>query len=363
MSDQRSRESSLALVFKTQRMFRLGADPESRIFKDVAIRVHHFAVQAHTLWIKDAIGEAKHVTIMPGTIYYENTLMTKQGYRQFTEAQAIDFIKKHGSKTFFLMEYYKWINNNQLKNLPHKNEVYVQSSHNTKTSPFFLHLVLCLFGNLSNVLTNMEDLIINVVSAKNSRIGLSYRANALLQQHVETMYNNHCVSFYSAELRRVLGEIDLMSDAASDAGSKGSTALASDPMILVDVPPCWAAHKLRTPLRSIIETFEDCDLRRLPFSVGAIRTTCWRAIKKEISKFASTVFKSADGLDKFRAISAEEYYALRSVKNRPTGREANQENSSSSSSNVGVNMDIDESLLNFAKPCGNRSLWYEDPKK
>ena len=82
VSDQRSRESSLAPVFKTQRMFRLGADPESRIFKDVAITVHRFAVQAHTSWSKDAIGEAKDITIMAGTIYYENT----QVYLHFREA-------------------------------------------------------------------------------------------------------------------------------------------------------------------------------------------------------------------------------------------------------------------------------------
>ena len=80
-----------------------------------------------------------------------------------------------------------------------------------------------------------------------------------------------------------------------------------------------------------------------------------------ISEFAGTVFKSADGLDKFRAISAEEYNALRNVKNKPAGREANQEKSSSS--NVGVSMDIDESLLTFAKLCGKRSLGSEEPKK
>ena len=299
---------------------------------------------------------------MPGTIYYENTLMTKQVYLQFTEAQAIDFINKHGSKPFFIMEYYKWIRNNQLKNQPHEYEVYVRSTQKTKTNPFLFFLVLSLYGDLLNVLTNMEDLVINVVSAKKLRIGLSHRANALLQQHVQTMYNNHGVSFYSDELRRVLREIDVMSDVASDAGSTRSTAPASESMILVDIPPWWAAHELRTALCSISETFKDYDLRRLPWSVGAVHTTSWRAIKKEIIKFASAVFKIADGLDKFRAISAEEYNALRNVKNKPAGREANQEKSSSSS-NVGVNMDIDESLLNFAKLCGKRSLGSEEPKK
>ena len=275
----------------------------------------------------------------------------------------IDFIKTHGSKPFFIMEYYKWISNNQLKNQTHKYEVYVRSTHKTKTSLFLSFLVLSLFGDLSNVLTNMEDLIINVVSTKKLRAGLSHRANALLQQHVEAMYNNNGVSFYSDELRRVLREIDVMSIAASDVGSTGSTAPASDAMIVVDVPPWWAAHELRTAVCSITETFKDCGLRRPPLSVGAVRTTSWRAIKKEIIKFVGTVFKSADGLDKFRAISAEEYNALRNVKNRPAGREANQENSSSSSSNVRVNMDIDESLLNFAKLCGKRSLGCEEPKK
>ena len=77
VSNRRSRESSLAPVFKTQRMFRLGADPESSISKDVAITVHRFKVQAHSSWIKDAVGEAKDIAIMPGTICYENTLMTK----------------------------------------------------------------------------------------------------------------------------------------------------------------------------------------------------------------------------------------------------------------------------------------------
>ena len=153
VSDQRSGESSLAPAFKTQRMFRLGADPESRIFKDVAITVHRFAVQAHSSWIKNAIGEAKDIAIMPGTIYYENTLMTKQVYLQFTEAQAIDFINKQGSKPFFIMEYYKWIRNNQFKNQPHKYEVYIRSTHKTKTSPFLFLLVLSLFGDLSNVTT------------------------------------------------------------------------------------------------------------------------------------------------------------------------------------------------------------------
>ena len=71
-----------------------------------------------------------------------------------------------------------------------------------------------------------------------------------------------------------------------------------------------------------------------------------------MSDFAGTVVKSADGLDKFRAISAEEYNALRNVKNLPAGRDTNQEKSSSSSSTVGVNMDIDEGLLNFAKLYG-----------
>ena len=205
---------------------------------------------------------------------------------------------------------------------------------------------------VTNVLTNMEDLIINVVSPKKLCIGVSHRANALLQQHVETMYNNHGVSFYSDELRQVLREIDVMSDAASVAGSTCSTAPAMDAMTLVDVPPWWAAHELRTALCLISETFKDCDLRRLSFFVGAVRTTSWRAIKKEISKFAGTVFKSADGLDKFRAISAEEYNALRNVKNKPARHEANQEKSSSS--NVGVNTDIDKSLLTFAKLCGKR---------
>ena len=207
--------------------------------------------------------------------------------------------------------------------------------------------MLSLFGDLSNVLTNMEDLIINVVSATKLRISLSHKANALLQQHVETMYNNHGLSFYTDELHRVLREIDITSDAASDAGSTNSTTPASDAMILVDVPPWWAAHELRTAMCSISGTFKDCDLRRQPFSAGAVRTTSWRAIKKEISKFVGTVFKSADGLDKFRAISAEEYNALRNVKNKPAGREANQEKSSSS--NVGVHMDIDESVLNFVE--------------
>ena len=96
VSHQRSRESSLAPVFRTQRMFRLCADPESRIFKDVAIRVHRFAVQAHSSWIKAGIGEAKEIAIMPGTIYYENALMTKQVYLQFTEARAIDFMRNMG---------------------------------------------------------------------------------------------------------------------------------------------------------------------------------------------------------------------------------------------------------------------------
>ena len=207
-------------------------------------------------------------------------------YVQFTEAHAIDFINKHGSKPFFIMEYYKWITKNQLKNQPNKYEVYVRSTHKTKTSPFLFLLVVSLFGDLSNVLTNMKDLIINVVCAKKLRIGLSHRANTLLQQHVATMYNNHGVSFYSDELRPVLREIDVMLDAAGDAGSTGSTAPASDAMILVDVPPWCAAHELRTALCSISETFKDCDLRRLPFSVGAVRTLSWRAIKKEISKFA-----------------------------------------------------------------------------
>ena len=135
------------------------------------------------------------------------------------------------------MECYKWIRNNQLKNQPHKYEVYVRSTHKTKTSPFLFFLVLSLFGDLSNVLTNMEDLIINVVSPTKLRIGLSHMANALLQQHVETIYNNHGVSFYSDELRRVLKENNVMSDAASDAGSTGSTTPASDAMIRVDVPP------------------------------------------------------------------------------------------------------------------------------
>ena len=224
-------------MFKAQRMFRLGVDLESTIFKDVAITAHRFAVQAHSSWIKDAIGEAKDIAIMPDTIYYENILMTKEVYLQFTEAQAIDFINKHGSKSFFIMEYYKWIRNNQLKNQPHKHEVYLRSTYKTKTSPFLVFLVLSLFGDVSNVLTNMEDLVINVVSAIKLRIGLSHRWNALLQQHVETMFNNHGVSFYSDELRRVLREIDVMSDAASKGGSTGSTAPASDAMILVDVPP------------------------------------------------------------------------------------------------------------------------------
>ena len=56
---------------------------------------------------------------------------------------------------------------------------------------------------------------------KKLRIGVSHRANALLQQHVETMYTNHGVSFYNDELCRVLREIDVMSDTASDAGSTG----------------------------------------------------------------------------------------------------------------------------------------------
>ena len=218
-------------------MFRLGADLQSGVFKDVAIKVHCFAVQAHTSWIKDAIGEAKDIAIMPGTIYYGNPLMTKQVYLQFTLALAIDFIKKHGSNAFFITEYYKLIRSNQLKNQRHKYEVYVRSTHNTKTSAFLFFLVLSVFGDLSNVLTNMEGLIINVVSAKRLRIGLSHTANALLQQHVETMYNNHGVFLNSDELRGVLREIDVMSDAASDAGSTCSTAPASDARILVDVPP------------------------------------------------------------------------------------------------------------------------------
>ena len=155
VSDQRSRESSLAPVFKTQRILCLGADPDSRIFKDVAITAHRFAVQAHSSWIKHAIGEAKDIA-MPGTIYYENTLMTKQVYLQFTEAQAIDFINKHGSKPFFIMEFYKWIRNNELKNQPHKYELYVRSTHKTKTRPFLFFLVLSVFGDLSNLLTKME---------------------------------------------------------------------------------------------------------------------------------------------------------------------------------------------------------------
>ena len=73
------------------------------------------------------------------------------------------------------------------------------------------------------------------------------------------------------------------------------------------------------------------------------------------------MFNSADGLDKFRAICAEEYNALRNVKNKPARREANQEKSSSS--NVRVNMHIDESLQNCAKLCGKRSLGSEEPEK
>ena len=64
------------------------------------------------------------------------------------------------------MEYYKWIMSNQLKSQPHKDEVYVRSSHKTETGSLVFFLVLSLFGNLSNVLTNMEDLIINVLFAK-----------------------------------------------------------------------------------------------------------------------------------------------------------------------------------------------------
>ena len=76
----------MTLLFRIQRMFRLGADPESTVFKHVAITVHCFAVHAHTSGIKDAIDEATEIVIMPGTVYYENTLMTKQLNLQFTEA-------------------------------------------------------------------------------------------------------------------------------------------------------------------------------------------------------------------------------------------------------------------------------------
>ena len=41
--------------------------------------------------------------------------------------------------------------------------------------------------------------------------------------------------------------------------------------------------------------------------------------KKEMTKFAGTVVKSAVGLDKFKAIPAEEGNALRNVKNWPAG--------------------------------------------